>query len=116
MLLFSVIKEFAIQTIAQGILTLIEKFRISFIQWLQQIPAMIQDRVDGVVYGCKTFVGEKLGVSNEISDNYSYNGRQWQKTTVSREINSSEIPDEIRSRMVSGTPLEMTEELELSLR
>lgn len=113
MILFSVLKEFVIQTVAQGVLSLIEKFRISFIQWLQKIPEMIQDKVDGVVYGCKTFVGEKLGVISEISDNYSYNGKQWQKTTVSREISSSEIPDEIKSQMVSGIPLEMTKELEL---
>lgn len=116
MILFSILKEFVIQTVAQGVLSLIEQFRMSFIQWLQKIPEMIQDKVDGVVYGCKTFVGEKLGINNEISDNYSFNGRQWQKTTVSREVSSSEIPDEIKSRMVSGTPLDMTEELELSLK
>ena len=116
MILFSILKEFVIQTVAQGVLSLIEQFRMSFIQWLQKIPEMIQDKFDGVVYGCKTFVGEKLGINNEISDNYSFNGRQWQKTTVSREISSSEIPEEIKSRMVSGTPLDMTEELELSLK
>ncbi len=116
MILFSIVKEFVIQTVAQGILTMIEEFRLSFIKWLQQIPAMIQDKVDGVVYGCKTFVGEKLGVNNEISDNYSYNGKQWQKTTVSREISSSEIPDEIKEQMTPGTPLDMTEELELALK
>ncbi len=116
MILFSIVKEFVVQTVAQGILTLIEKFRLSFIEWLQQIPAMIQDKVDGVVYGCKTFIGEKFGVNNEISDNYSYNGRQWQKTTVSREISSFEIPDEIKSRMTSGTPFDVREELELALK
>lgn len=116
MILFSILKEFVIQTVAQGVLTLIEKFRLSFINWLKQIPEMIQDRVDGIVYGCKTFVCEKLGVNQERSDNYSYNGQKWQKTTVSREISASEIPYEIKSRMVSGSELEMTEELELSLK
>lgn len=116
MILFSIVKEFVIQTVAQGVLTLIEKFRLSFVMWLQQIPAMIQDRVDGVVYGCKTFVGKKLGVNNEISDNYSYNGRQWQKTTVSREVSASEIPPEISDKMSADTPLDVTDELELCLK
>ncbi len=116
MLLFSVIKKFAFEAVAFGIMTLIEQFRTSFLQWLQSIPAMIIDKVDGTVIGCKTFVGEKLGVNREISDNYSYNGKQWQKTTVSREVSSSEIPDEIKSRMVSGSQLDMTEELEMALK
>lgn len=116
MILFSIVKEFVIQTVAQGVLTLIERFRTSFIQWLQQIPAMIQDKVDGVVFGCKTFVGEKLGINQEISDNYSFNGKQWQKTTVTREVSASEIPPEITNRMNGNTPLDVTDELELCMK
>ncbi len=116
MILFSLVKEFVIQTVAQGVLTLIEKFKQSFILWLQHIPEMIQDKVDGVIYGCKTFVGEKLGINSEISDNYSYNGRQWQKTTVTREVSSSEIPYEISSQIEDGNLLDMTDELELYIR
>lgn len=115
MILFSLLKEFVIQTVAQGVLTLIERFRTSFIQWLKSIPEMIQDKVDGVVYGCKTFIGEKLGVNREISDNYSFNGKQWQKTSVSREVSADEIPPEIMSRMSNNEPLDVTDELELYL-
>lgn len=116
MILFSLVKEFVIQTVAQGVLTLIERFKQSFVQWLQQIPEMIQDKVDGIVYGCKTFVREQLGINKEISDNYAFNGKQWQKTTVTREVRSSEIPYEISSQISNGEVLDVTEELELYMK
>ena len=115
MILFSVIKEIVFEVIAHGIISLIEYFRRSFLAWLQRIPEMIQDKVDGIVYGAKTFVGNKLGVSTEISENYSYNGQRWQRTTVTRTVDESEIPEEILCKMRQSDRVDVTDELQMEI-
>ena len=114
MLLFSAVKRIAAGMAAQVICTLIDFFKKSFIDWLQTIPDMLSDKIDGKLIGCKTFIGNKLGYAQEASDNYSYNGTQWQKTTVSRNIDVDEVPEEYSSRLSGDEMLDITDELELT--
>lgn len=115
MILFSLIASCA-RKIA---VTVLEIFYEAFTQWLKYLPQELEDKIQGVLIGCKTYVDTKkseLGLAEEVSKNYSKVGDKWQVTTASREVSASEIPEEIMVRAVNDTMVDVTDELEMSLK
>ena len=71
----------------------------SIIKWVQGVYNKIKNTIKGILYGTKIFIKKLLdGRYEEISKNYSEQDDEWEETIVTRKINASEVPEEIRNR------------------
>lgn len=63
--------------------------------FLKKTIDLVKKTVSGILYGTKVFV-KKIGQAvKEIYDHYSKSGEKWIKTTYTREVPASEVPNDI---------------------
>lgn len=79
----------------------------------EKLPASIKQNLQGAV----AFVERIAGVIKNIMNYYSYNEetQKWTETTVSREVDESQIPKHIREKVKVNAKVDITDELQEKL-
>lgn len=80
----------------------------------QKLPSSIKDRLQGAVA-----LVRKIGDTfKNVMKYYSYDKdtKKWSETVVTKEVNESEIPDHIRSRLIKQNETDISEDLEEQLK
>ncbi|MCI8404738.1 MAG: hypothetical protein HFE49_07520 [Clostridia bacterium] len=88
----------------------------NIVQWIQRVWQKLQERIQGVIEGVKTFI---LKTKEGFKNSTKYYSRdkiteEWQETVVLKPVDESEIPKAILQRIKScsiGSEIETTEEL-----
>lgn len=103
--------------ISAFVVTEILSFWDELIDGLTKIVKSVKRLMSGVFQGAKAFVQKVGGAIREIVKSYSYfeSEDQWYVTEREQKIDSSEVPDNIRSRVASGNRVDVTNELELRM-
>jgi len=96
--------------------TLIARYWNSIKDWIIRAAEKVKEFVKGIVFGVRVFA-KKLGEAyKEISRHYSKNKQgSWEETTVTRKIDSSDVPSDIL-KMASSEERDITDKLELQLQ
>lgn len=88
------------------------------VDWLKRAIQKVKEIVNMVVYGVKVFVRKINEAIKEISKHYSQDEYgKWHETVVTREVDESEVPSDIRERAnrARNEEIDITDELELKL-
>jgi len=88
------------------------------VDWIKRVVEKVREVVAKVVAGVKIFVRKVGEAIKEIAKNYSQDEQgRWHETIVTREVNESDVPQEIRDKMKRsrGSDVDVTKELELQL-
>ncbi len=94
---------------------LIAAFWSDIRDWMVRALNKVQELVQGVVAGAKILLQKVSEGFKEISRNYSKVGEYWKETTVTRTVPASEVPPEIRAKVVGYEVTDLTDEMEAQL-
>jgi hypothetical protein len=96
---------------------IISMFWDSMTNWIRYAVSKVQQLIKKAIIGFTVFVQKVRGLVKEISKHYSQNKNgRWEQTIVTREIDESEIPEEILAKVKRTTAeVDITHELQLQL-
>lgn len=103
-----------VAVIATGI-GLLATFWNDMVSWLKRAVAKVKEIVGIASYGFTVFVRKIREGLKEISKHYSKKQNKWQETIVTKEIDESEVPDEIRAKASMSYDTEITDMLQNEL-
>lgn len=84
--------------------------------WILRGAKKVAQIVRGVVFGVRIFIKKIQEAFKEISRHYSKDRQgNWEETTVTRTIDSSEVPQDIREMANKTSETDITKKLELEL-
>lgn len=96
--------------------TLIASFWNEIVDWLKRAVVKVKQMIRMAVYGTKVFIRKMAEAIKEISKHYSQDQQgRWHETVVTREVDESQVPPEIRAMAASGRETDITQKLELQL-
>lgn len=94
---------------------LLATFWNDIVGWLKRAVQKVKEIVGFATYGFTVFIRKLREGLKEISKHYSKVQNKWQETIVTRQIDESEVPEEIRRKASMSCDTEITEELEMQL-
>lgn len=94
---------------------LLATFWNDMVSWLKRAVQKVKEVIGVVSYGFTVFVRKLREGLKEISKHYSKKQNKWQETIVTKEIDESEVPDEIKAKASMSRDVEITDELEMKL-
>lgn len=84
--------------------------------WIVRGAKKVAEVVRGVVFGVRVLAKKMREAFKEISRHYSKDRQgNWEETTVTRKVDSSEVPQEILDMANSTSEIDITNKLELEL-
>ena len=111
----AVAKILAAVAITGAVVGTIAYFWDSIREWLQDVVQKVKNIIEGIVYGCRVFAKKIREGILEISKHYSKKGTKWQEYAVMREIDESEVPEEILAK-VGRTEVDLTDDFSEALK
>lgn len=87
------------------------------VAWLKRVHDKLPESVKRNLQGATAFVHKLGGVVKNIMNYYSYNEKteKWTETVVSKEVNESDIPKEIREKMAKTAKVDITDKVQEKL-
>ena len=88
------------------------------VAWVKRVIERLPESVKRNLQGATAFVEKVVGVIKNIMNYYSYDGqtKKWTETVVSREVDPSQIPKNIREKMEQGSrKVDISDELQEKL-
>lgn len=86
--------------------------------WLKRVWEKLPPVVKQTLQGAKSFIEKVAAAVRNVWYYYSYNQetQKWTETVVSREVDESSIPKEIRAKMKGSSKIDITDEAEGQLK
>lgn len=94
----------------------LKQFWEKFHNWIKKALDAVRNLIKAVVYGVTVFVKKTGEAIKEISKHYTKKQNQWEETVVTRMVDESEVPEEIRNRASSSYETDITKDYELVLQ
>lgn len=94
---------------------LIAAFWSDIRDWMVRAVNKVREMIREAVAGAKILLQKVAEGFKEISRNYSKVGEYWKETTVTRTVPASEVPPEIRAKVLGSEAIDFTDELEAQL-
>lgn len=103
--------------IATVVVAEVVSFWDEIITGLQRIVETVKTVIRGLFAGVKAFVEKVAGALREVTKSYSYvkSENQWYMEQRSIPIQSTDVPEEIKSRLYNNNMVDITDQLELEM-
>lgn len=87
------------------------------VSWVKRVMDRLPDSVKKNLEGVTAFVEKLKGVVKNIMNYYSYDQKteKWTETVVSREVDPSQIPKNIREQMERRSKVDISDEFQEKL-
>lgn len=84
-------------------------------EFLKKAAEKVKALVHGVLFGVKVLLKRIENGFQQIARHYSKVDNHWEETIVTKTVSESEVPADIRARVKSDVPLDLSDELEMAL-